>query len=293
MLNVVDADVVPSPQVFLSDAAFRYLEDFLRADDPEELAHNREIVGRTSTATALDDPYSPYPHPDTPGLGTYNDDFAKTTSTAALPILEHKYSGVGGQTFDDDEYEMDRKEYLAGEDDYMSQSARQLHDEERSLAPSGYTSSRPMFDPRNMSEKELLTGKKGFGGEGEETVEVIRMSSARKRWLTLTWLFTWWIPSPLLRWIGGMKRRDVRMAWREKVLIKCVAVCVRQRLPGLTFSPLQHAHLVPLWLRRLRHCRPRPCHCTCFHPRLRSTATDALAAPSVPDRARLQHARAQ
>ncbi|GAA5998220.1 uncharacterized protein JCM10292_001051 [Rhodotorula paludigena] len=205
-------------KVFLSDAAFRYLEDFLRADDPEELAHNREIVSRTSTATALDDPYSPHPHPDTPGLGTYNDDFAKTTSTAALPILEHKYSGVGGQTFDDDEYEMDRKEYLAGEDDYMSQSARQLHDEERSLAPSGYTSSRPMFDPRNMSEKELLTGKKGFG-EGEETVEVIRMSSARKRWLTLTWLFTWWIPSPLLRWIGGMKRRDVRMAWREKVLI--------------------------------------------------------------------------
>ncbi|BGP46627.1 hypothetical protein JCM10450v2_002474 [Rhodotorula kratochvilovae] len=203
-------------KIFLSDNAFRYLEDFLRADDPEEQAHNREILNRGSDANAIpDDPYSPYGLPDTPGLGSYNDDFAKTTSTAALPILAQRYGAGATPGYEEDDYEMDRKEYLAGEDDYFADSQRQLHDEERSLAPSGYTSSRPMFDTAKGSEKELLAGSK----EADKTIEVIRTSKARKRWVALTWLFTWWIPSPLLKWIGGMKRPDVRMAWREKVLI--------------------------------------------------------------------------
>lgn len=218
---------MPLLKVFLSDNAFRYLEDFLRADDPEEQAHCREILNRGSAGAGAtpDDPYSPYGLPDTPGLDSYNDEFAKTTSTAALPILAHKYGANATPAYDDDEYEMDRKEYLAGggvgggDDEYYPGSQRNLHDEERSLAPSAYTSSRPMFDTGKGSEKELLAGSK----EHNETVEVIRTSSARKRWVALTWLFTWWIPSPLLRWIGGMKRPDVRMAWREKLLIKCVS----------------------------------------------------------------------
>lgn len=199
-------------QVFLSDAAFRYLEDFLRADEPEEQAHIREIMTRSAATTLAEDPYSPYAFPDTPTLNAYNDDFAKTTSTAALPLVDRK----GASPYDDD-YEYERKEYL-GEDDYFSNSARQLVDEEQSLAPSGYTSSRPMFDSRGMPEKQEVMSKDGK--EGQETVEVIRMSPARKRWVALTWFFTWWIPSPLLGWFGGMKRRDVRMAWREKLLIK-------------------------------------------------------------------------
>ncbi|BGP30551.1 hypothetical protein JCM10296v2_002306 [Rhodotorula toruloides] len=203
---------VGKTKVFLSDAAFRYLEDFLRAEEPEEQAHIREITTRSAATTLAEDPYSPYAFPETPTLGAYNDDFAKTTSTAALPLVDRK----GASAFDDDEYEYERKEYL-GEDDYFSNPANQLVDEEQSLAPSGYTSSRPMFDSRGMPEKQEKMSKDGK--EGQETVEVIRMSPARKRWVALTWLFTWWMPSPLLSWFGGMRRRDVRMAWREKLLI--------------------------------------------------------------------------
>lgn len=49
--------------------------------------------------------------------------------------------------------------------------------------------------------------------------EVIATTSARRWWIRITWLFTWWIPSFLLSSIGRMKRADVRMAWREKVTI--------------------------------------------------------------------------
>ncbi|KAI8135452.1 hypothetical protein DUD61_000820 [Geotrichum candidum] len=50
-------------------------------------------------------------------------------------------------------------------------------------------------------------------------IEVVPMTSERKTWVFITWLFTFWIPSPLLRYLGGMKRPDVRMAWREKFVI--------------------------------------------------------------------------
>lgn len=35
----------------------------------------------------------------------------------------------------------------------------------------------------------------------------------------MTWITTWWIPGPLLGSLGGMRRQDIRMAWREKVTL--------------------------------------------------------------------------
>ncbi|GAA6007186.1 hypothetical protein JCM11491_003035 [Sporobolomyces phaffii] len=195
-------------KVYLSDAAFRYLEDFIRSEDPDEHARARDAQGRPSTA--VEDRFSPYATPDTPVLESYNADFAKTTSTAALPLFDSKQAMAGDYAEEDD---YDRKTFNEQED-YFLDPAHQLVDEERSLAPSGYGSSRPMFDARNMPEKVEKEEVKN-----EETVEVVRMSKQRKRWLFLTWLFTWWIPSPFLKWCGGMKRKDVRMAWREKLLI--------------------------------------------------------------------------
>ncbi|KAH0536055.1 hypothetical protein FGG08_007036 [Glutinoglossum americanum] len=45
------------------------------------------------------------------------------------------------------------------------------------------------------------------------------ISTSRRLWVILTWTLTFWIPSPILSYIGRMKRPDVRMAWREKVTI--------------------------------------------------------------------------
>ena len=45
------------------------------------------------------------------------------------------------------------------------------------------------------------------------------MSFARRAWVGLVWALTFWIPSLVLRFVGRMKRPDVRMAWREKVVL--------------------------------------------------------------------------
>jgi chitin synthase len=57
-----------------------------------------------------------------------------------------------------------------------------------------------------------------LGGEGKVVIEK-KQSVGRKMWLAVVWGLTFWIPSPLLRYVGRMKRPDVRLAWREKVVL--------------------------------------------------------------------------
>ncbi|KAJ5584391.1 uncharacterized protein N7459_004191 [Penicillium hispanicum] len=50
-------------------------------------------------------------------------------------------------------------------------------------------------------------------------IEKKDISFGRRMWSGFVWALTFWIPSSLLRWVGRMKRPDVRMAWREKVVL--------------------------------------------------------------------------
>jgi len=46
---------------------------------------------------------------------------------------------------------------------------------------------------------------------------------SRRIWVAIVWALTFWIPSFMLRYVGRMKRPDVRFAWREK-LILCLLI---------------------------------------------------------------------
>ncbi|KFY72666.1 hypothetical protein V499_07207 [Pseudogymnoascus sp. VKM F-103] len=46
-----------------------------------------------------------------------------------------------------------------------------------------------------------------------------KVTFSRRLWVGVVWALTFWIPSFLLRYVGRMKRPDVRMAWREKVVL--------------------------------------------------------------------------
>ncbi|KAJ2559820.1 hypothetical protein EV175_000134 [Coemansia sp. RSA 1933] len=71
----------------------------------------------------------------------------------------------------------------------------------------------------------------GTGGEGNvvkgthEHIEDVEITRARKVWVFFTWMLTFWMPPPFLRWCGRMQRPDVRMAWREKLAI-CVIIVI-------------------------------------------------------------------
>ncbi|KAF9161275.1 hypothetical protein BGX21_002324 [Mortierella sp. AD011] len=66
-------------------------------------------------------------------------------------------------------------------------------------------------------------GKKEGDDEDDEDDEKAPMTSARRNWVFLTYALTWWIPSFCISGCGGMKRPDIRMAWREKVAL-CILI---------------------------------------------------------------------
>lgn len=66
-------------------------------------------------------------------------------------------------------------------------------------------------------------GMDGYAGEldaefgNAKHIEKKKIDMTRRIWVTVVWILTWWIPSFVLRYVGRMKRPDVRMAWREKL----------------------------------------------------------------------------
>ncbi|KAI4284180.1 MAG: hypothetical protein L6R38_001596 [Xanthoria sp. 2 TBL-2021] len=48
------------------------------------------------------------------------------------------------------------------------------------------------------------------------------ITKSRRVWIGFVWALTWFIPSFLLRYVGRMKRPDVRFAWREKVVLMLI-----------------------------------------------------------------------
>ncbi|ROW14540.1 hypothetical protein VPNG_03192 [Cytospora leucostoma] len=70
---------------------------------------------------------------------------------------------------------------------------------------------------KNLETREEMAQK---GNEKNmEEVEEYKDSASRKRWVFFTYFLTWFIPDFLIRLVGRMPRKDVRMAWREKLAI--------------------------------------------------------------------------
>lgn len=99
----------------------------------------------------------------------------------------------------------------------------------RSIAPS-----------RNISGGDYGLGFKGDNMKGavyynNETGELVNdmdpeganmkqvteepITKSRRFWVAFVWALTFWIPSFVLRYVGRMKRPDVRIAWREKLVL--------------------------------------------------------------------------
>lgn len=55
--------------------------------------------------------------------------------------------------------------------------------------------------------------------EKEKKSKKSRTSRSRGCWVIMTWFTTWWIPSIMMNRCCGMRRSDIRMAWREKVTL--------------------------------------------------------------------------
>ncbi|KAF8121855.1 hypothetical protein EV363DRAFT_1559012 [Boletus edulis] len=170
----------------------------------------------------LRDPYAPYASPGLPP-DDYADPYNQVSSQAHVPLVANPSPFQRGNLY---------------KDDYEDQTNSNYGSE-------SYAPSRNMFQ---NADKEGLIAKEALAGEimENETTGVIKETSARRRWVLLCWLLTWWIPSIFLKWFGRMKREDVRQAWREKfalnVIIWFICACAVFVIAvlGVVICPTEH-----------------------------------------------------
>lgn len=196
----------------------------MRENDTDEQKRNREVE---AYPTQTEDPFNPYRSTiafdnspmQSPFLGDSNSGYGNLSSQA-LPLVHHAQQPRGHDRDNDSDY--DHKTVQS--DDEYSTPYTNNNDSASQVGTELYAPSRNMFDraeKTGLHDKDLDVGEINIPTEGE-TAEKIEVTPARKKWVFLVWALTWWLPSPLLRWIGGMKRPDIREAWREKLAINMI-----------------------------------------------------------------------
>jgi chitin synthase len=148
-------------------------------------------------------PSIPSPPPGSRGLGAETDDEGGLTPGGGFGDSKLRLIPSGSPAngyYSDDKHQS----YFA---------ARDL--DNKSEADASALNGGDMF--RNLETKEQMA-EKNFT-KREQVVEEFRTSGSRKRWLFIVYALTWWLPDFLLRWTLRQTRKDVRMAWREKLAI--------------------------------------------------------------------------
>ncbi|KAK0764533.1 hypothetical protein N5P37_003935 [Trichoderma harzianum] len=117
-------------------------------------------------------------------------------------------------------------------------------DDARSEAGASAFGAGDMF--KNLDNREQLAER----GNEKALVEVeeYKDSASRKRWLFIVYALTWFVPDFLIRLIGRMPRKDVRIAWREKLAINfliwffCLVAAFFIVVFPMVICPTQHVY---------------------------------------------------
>ncbi|KAG2202701.1 hypothetical protein INT46_000760 [Mucor plumbeus] len=185
-------------KVFLSASAWRELEDQLRSYEKVEQRQAKDgqiLMDASEANTTTRDTASPIPS------SQHGHPFAATAAAAGLPLPSQQYA-----------QQDDQRSY------YSEDESGQYAENEGSY----YGSDSYVYSTTGASDQ-----KNGLGIPQEPIIENLdeseedesKMTAGRKRWLFFVYFCTWWIPSKFMVWCGRMKRKDVRIAWREKVTL--------------------------------------------------------------------------
>ena len=219
--------------MFLSHSVFHRFEDRLRRDERDP-SRDREELEVLQDRQLRVDPFSPSYDAtplQSPRLGA--EGFDRDGSSVALPLVEHAHP-----------IRQDSPDGYSSRQD-LGVPVSDTGDTASNVGSASYAPSKNMFqefDTKN--EKDPLDE----GPQDGEVQEQYKESMARRRWVWLCAVLTWWIPSFLLSWIGGMKRQDIRQAWREKLAINmiiwfiCGCTIFVIAVLGVLICPTQHVY---------------------------------------------------
>ncbi|KAF4975950.1 hypothetical protein FZEAL_7330 [Fusarium zealandicum] len=113
----------------------------------------------------------------------------------------------------------------------LNQNQQQSQHLAPSIAPSAMRNVSRAGDYGLGNKGDTQNGAVYYNDDGEFTgaldadlaqgknIQTEDLSFGRRTWVAFVWALTFWIPSPMLKYVGRMKRPDVRMAWREKFVL--------------------------------------------------------------------------
>ncbi|KAI8618859.1 chitin synthase-domain-containing protein [Chytriomyces sp. MP71] len=180
---------VGNTRVFMSEFGFRAIEDELRII---EKAIQDEVKSQRKVASSRGN------------TSRYDDDGG---------------SVQGSSHYDDGASYADEVEsHFESEFQFTNQTQSNKGDLEMGHLSSRGMSTNPTVPLLSTAASTAMVDRK----DDPEIEEKKKMSPQRCRWVALTWCLTWWIPSPCLS-LCGLKRPDIRMAWREKVAL-CIII---------------------------------------------------------------------
>lgn len=196
---------------------FHQLEDSLRQDDEDHREGDRPetlVFLSAGEHRPSNEPYGNLAGAESSGmLGKYENPYLDNGSHAALPLVPKQGGGLVNEL--EDPYDDRKIDY--DQDRYPSQYAASFQGTE------AYAPSKNMFSS-TAGDKERDLGEKDTPEQihDGETAEEMKETSARKRWKFICSVLTFWVPGFLLTKLGGMKRPDIRQAWREKFAINLI-----------------------------------------------------------------------
>jgi chitin synthase len=72
---------------------------------------------------------------------------------------------------------------------------------------------------RNLETRSQMAEKANEKDQKLQNIEEHQVSGSRKRWMFFVYALTFYIPNVLIKWMGRKKRKDMQIAWREKLAI--------------------------------------------------------------------------
>ncbi|KAJ2160360.1 hypothetical protein GGF46_002308 [Coemansia sp. RSA 552] len=260
-LQFSDADMaLGKTKVFLSFGAWRRVDDPVRAVERMELNEQQLADKGTRALPADGGELGAYGDVMTASATSYGDQSEAHLMLNAQPLghnsaseaslgpgggaqhvraLKGRMFGAGG----------DVRSYYSDDDGYQDMGMRDGASEAMSEHGynAGYMSSTQQSASRPRS-REAAADKSPPSEENDEPESPA--TATRKCWLGFVWLSTWMVPSYTLRVCGRIKRRDQRIAWREKVALcliifwSCAFVIFWIAGLGLILCPRQHVYSI-------------------------------------------------
>ncbi|KAL7750257.1 hypothetical protein RI367_004430 [Sorochytrium milnesiophthora] len=241
--------------VVLRDDIWRYLENYLRKLEQSSKRQDKRGGGaaglRNSGAIPLAKDRPKY-NPNAEARTEYSYDGMESVYSESEFTEDDRQSDFDRDSFFGDGYTASRS---GGSDNGGGggKNARDDEDDDNFSVPD-----KAAIAMRNLKIQNRINGSQEGGDNDsmkdmeydEGQVEELEVTPQRRRWIFFTWLLTWWVPTFALKWCGGMKRDDVRMAWREKLAIfLLILFCCAVQLfliAGLGAILCPHQNLVSL-----------------------------------------------